>query len=70
VAYLEGQALGHYRLLRLIGHGGVGEVYLAENEQHVEDHVSRQVAIKVVRISDTTLSTDLTPSSSSAKGAS
>jgi serine/threonine protein kinase len=58
VAYLEGQALRHYRLLRLIGRGGIGEVYLAEDEQHAEDHTPRQVAIKVVRISDTALSTD------------
>lgn len=42
---LEGKELGRYHLYRLIGSGGMGEVYLAEDMQ-----VRRQVAVKVIKI--------------------
>ena len=41
---LEGQQLGRYRLLSLLGSGGMGNVYLAEDEL-----IDRQIAIKVIR---------------------
>src|SRR5579883_3027432 len=46
---LEGLKLGHYQLLRLIGSGGMGEVYLAEDIQ-----LHRQVALKVIRTESST----------------
>ncbi|MFL5587971.1 MAG: hypothetical protein ACJ797_08075 [Ktedonobacteraceae bacterium] len=41
---LEGQHIGRYILLHLLGSGGMGEVYLA-----TDTPVNRQVAIKVMR---------------------
>ena len=56
---LEGMQLGRYRLISLLGTGGMGEVYLGEDM-----HIRRQVAIKVTRAEATPY-----PNSSSAKEA-
>ena len=42
----EGRELGPYRLLRKIGSGGMGAVYLARRE---DEHYERDVAVKVLR---------------------
>lgn len=39
----EGRLLGHYRLVRRIGGGGMGEVYLAEDTR-----INRQVASRII----------------------
>lgn len=44
---LEGMQFSHYRLLRSIGSGGSGQVYLANDIRHTE----RQLAIKVMHTS-------------------
>jgi serine/threonine protein kinase len=43
MAGLEGTQLGHYYLLRPLGHGGMSDVYLAYDED-----VEREIAVKVV----------------------
>src|SRR5688572_18378384 len=45
-AGLVGQRLGAYQILRRVGSGGMGEVYLAER---VDAAYEKRVAIKVVR---------------------
>jgi hypothetical protein len=43
---LEGRRVGAYRIIREIGHGGMGSVYLAER---VDETFHKRVAIKIVR---------------------
>jgi serine/threonine protein kinase len=40
-----GMVIGSYHLLQLIGHGGMGEVWLAEQKQPVR----RRVAVKLIK---------------------
>ena len=42
----KGRRVGHYRLIRELGYGGMGAVYLAER---ADDQFRKQVAIKIVR---------------------
>src|SRR5688572_11417443 len=43
---LEGERLGPYRIVRKLGSGGMGDVYLAER---ADEEYQQQVAIKLVR---------------------
>jgi serine/threonine protein kinase/tetratricopeptide (TPR) repeat protein len=40
------QRIGHYKILRELGHGGMGVVYLAVRD---DDHYRKQVAIKLIK---------------------
>lgn len=50
---LEGREIGRYRVLRMIGHGAMGDVYLAEDPR-----IQQQVAVKVLQ-NDTSPTSDL-----------
>lgn len=43
---MEGQEIGAYRVIRQLGDGGMGSVYLAERKDH---QFSKRVAVKVVK---------------------
>src|SRR5437016_6017839 len=43
-AFSAGQIIGHYEIVSLIGSGGMGEVYLAQDRQ-----LDRRVALKLIR---------------------
>ena len=43
MALQAGQVFGNYRIVRLLGEGGFGEVHLAENP-----HIDRRAAVKVL----------------------
>ena len=43
---MSGRRIGPYRLLRLIGHGGMGAVYLGVRD---DDQYRKQVAIKLLK---------------------
>ncbi len=53
---LDGMQFDHYRLLHLIGSGGMGEVYQGEDIR-----IARQVAIKVIRTEATVSAGEQTP---------
>lgn len=42
----SGARIGHYRLIRKIGEGGCGVIYLAEQEEPVRHHV----ALKIIKL--------------------
>src|SRR5206468_3855965 len=46
VADLVGQRIGAHRLLRLVGEGGMGSVYLAERE---DGEFAQRAALKLIR---------------------
>jgi serine/threonine protein kinase len=43
----SGAHIGAYRILREIGHGGMGTVYLAER---ADDQYRKQIALKLLRV--------------------